>query len=360
MDFTMQAACAVVFTTALSGLGCSSSSEPSENVARSSDALSVYQWSADQKAGNSSSYDPASIATFQHNGDELSVMVHTGDDEGGDHDMYWALSRDGVSWLDDIKIDAMETGSPARLAAFNGHLYMVHTGEQDHSVWMSRLDTTSSPAPIAWRWGHDFLLPYKSVTSPALAVYSGSLYVIGSTPRTGQLWQATMSPAESFSAATDIPGQKSPWGSPSLTVYCPGVLCFAPTLFMAYRSSTDEVIMSGLQMGRRSSGAWWNPWVVTNVDGTHKQTSSQPALAAYQGSLHLVHTDPAQADRIMWTYYDGASWSTEVSLGGQRMYGSASLAARSDKLVMVHASDIADHHSTWPDFNTAVYSEYFQ
>jgi hypothetical protein len=352
MSFQIRAVCTVVLTTALAGLGCSANGEPTENVAQSNDALSVYQWSADQKAANSSSYNPASIATLTYAGHDYTIMVHTGDDIG-DHDMYWTASYDGISWSDDAKIDAMETNTPARLAAFNGKLYMVHTGDNDHSVWMSRFDTTS------WTWGHDFLLPYQSGTSPALAVYNGSLYLVGSTPGTGQLWQATMTTAEAFSGASDIPGQVSPSGAPALTVYCPRP-CLASTLYMTYRSSTNDVVMSGLQIGRRVSAGWWTPWLVANPDGTTKKTSVQPALAAYQGMMHLIHTDPNQGDRIMWTYYDGASWSSEVSIAGQLMYGSASLAARSDKLVMVHGSSKFDHSQSWPDFNTAVYSEYFQ
>ena len=50
MSFQIRAVCTVVLTTALAGLGCSANSEPTENVAQSNDALSVYQWSADQKA----------------------------------------------------------------------------------------------------------------------------------------------------------------------------------------------------------------------------------------------------------------------------------------------------------------------
>jgi len=38
----------------------------------------------------------------------------------------------------------------------------------------------------------------------------------------------------------------------------------------------------------------------------------------------------------------------------------ASMAALPDRLVMVHPRSTDDHNASWPDFNTAVYSETFQ
>jgi hypothetical protein len=247
----------------------------------------------------------------------------------------------------------MYTGTQAQLAAFNGYLYMVHTGDHDSSVWMSRFNTAS------WSWDHDFLLPYQSAYSPSIVSFNGALYIIGTTPGAGQVWQATMSTSEVFSAPSNLPGLTAFSGVPSLAVHCPGSFCFQPTLYMAYKSNISELTMSGLQVpiGRRGgTPTWWTPWVVTNTDGSHKKTSVPPALVSYGGNLHLVYTSLATSDRIMWTYYDGANWSTDVSIAGQLMWTRASLAARSERLVMVHTSSGADHTNG----DVPVYSEYFQ
>jgi hypothetical protein len=260
-------------------------------------------------------------------------------------------------WSDDEKI-GQATSTWPRLATFNGDVYMVHTGENDTNVWMSQLDTSGT-----WfAWKQDFLLPYKSWGSPAIAAYAGALYIVGATPTSGQLWMATMNAAGEFSAATDIPGQASPAGPPGLAAHR-AAAAREESLYMAYRSSKSNVIVtSRLTIAKGSSGAWTAPVPVPNsiTSGVNQQSEVQPALASYKGVLHMIHNEPALGDRIMWTYLDGASWSTEISIGDQRMFGFASMAALPDRLVMVHPSSTADHSASWPDFNTAVYSETFQ
>lgn len=350
--------------SSLSALGCAVSTDANdgnetavESTKASSEALSVYQWSSDYKAGNSSSAASAAVVAATWQGHDEGVMVHTGDDDG-DKEMYWAVSGDGRTWDNDQKIPNMTTSSPARLALFNNKIYMVHTGENDCSVWMSRIDTTVAP----WTWAHDFEIPYTSCSSPALAAYNGSLYLVGERFN-GQLWQATMSTSEVFSAAADIPGAISASGSPGITTYCASAFCYPGTLFIAYETPSSKVGMTGLQMtfGRRgATGSWWTPWLVTNTDGTVKRTSVSPALASYGGAMHLVDTDPATGDLIKWSYYDGSNWSPDVSIYNQEMADFASLASFPDQLVMVHPSSVADHQEGLPITHTEVYAEYFQ
>ena len=349
----------VLLAAGVSAMGCTADTT-TEDVGQSNDALSVYQWSANKTVSNNSSYDPSTIATYNWNGHDYNVIVHTGDDQG-DTDMWWAISYDGVTWNGDQQISGMYTSSPARLASFNGYLYMVHQGgggPNDHSVWMSRLDS-SGPN---WYWRKDYLIPYQSITTPGLVVANGALYIVGSTPGTAQLWYATMSTTETFSATTPV-GQAFA-GTPALTAYCPSApnfYCFPTPIYMAYRTSNNDIMMSSYSPPLwRRAGGWSAPWVVTNGNGTPKLSGAQPAIAVYNNILHMIHTDPAYGDRIMWSYFDGSSWSNEVSIGSQRMYGYASLAPRADRLVMVHPSSVASHEATWPDFNTDVWGEYFQ
>ena len=346
-----------ILVAAMSVLGCSvstSTDAPPENVGQTSADLSIYQWSADYAAGDSHSDDNASIATFNANGLELTFMVHTGADSG--KNMYFAYSKDGATWGSDQQIPNMYTSSTPHMAAFNGYLYMIHQGADDPgSVWMSRFNTST------WSWGQDYQLPYRSWGTPSLASYNGALYIVGNTASSGQVWQATMSATEVYSPASNIPGVTSLTDAPSLAVHCPGGFCYPATLYMAYRTTSFEVGMSGLQvpLGRRgtpTTPTWWTPWVVVNTDGTHKQTGATPALASYGGNLHLIDT-PLVGDYIEWSYYDGSSWSLDVNIRSQRMWGSASLAPRSNRLSMVHSSSRADHSYNG---NYQIYAEYFQ
>lgn len=366
MSSRMNAICTISLMATLSALGCTATtgSADGESVGQSNDPLSVYQWSSDYTTGGDA-FAGASIATLTVSGTEETVMVHTGDDRGN-VDLYWS-KYDG-SWSDDYEIPSMKSRDPAQIAAFNGKIYLVHTGENDNHVWMSRLDTST------WTWNQDFMLPYTSYSTPAIASYNGSLYIVGSTPGTGQVWQATMSTSETFSGATDIAGVTFR-GTPSLTVHCASTFCYPATLFMAYSGPNNTVMMSGLQatFSRRGvNSTWWTPWIVQNTDGSSKLTTTPPAIVSYGGNLHMVRTVPALADLIEWTYYDGSSWSNDVSIASQQMFvpsqdrfadpaknPSASLSARSNMLMMVHLSSTSGHDNTWGNSNTAVYAERF-
>jgi len=173
---------------------------------------------------------------------------------------------------------------------------------------------------------------------------------------------ATMSAAGVFSAPSDIPGQLSPGGAPGLAAHRP-VSEIVGSLYMAYRSGTNNVLVtSTLTIAKGSPGTWTPPVPVPNsiTKGLNQRTGVQPALASFQGVLHMTHNEPELEDRIMWTYLEGGSWSTEISIADQRMFSHASMAALPDRLVMVHPSSVADHSNSWPDFNTAVYAEIFQ
>lgn len=342
----------------ISALGCAANTNTDEGgettatTDATSEALSVYQWAPDSVANSSHSWTDASIATATFSGNEYTFMVHTGDN-AYDHSIYWAYSTNGIAWNSDNQIPAMYSNSQPQLAAFNGHLYMLHTGDNDRAVWMSRFN------PTTWSWDHDFLLPYQSWASPSIASYNGSLYIIGTTYPTGQVWQATMSTAEVFTPQADLPGITTSAASPSLAAHCPpgpSGICFSPVLYMAYVHS-GQLTMSGLPTSFRGGAAsWWTPWVVANVDGSLKGASKQPAIASYGGMLHIVRKGSTD-DRIMWTYYDGSNWSTDVSIGAEHMWGSASLAPRSNRLVMVHSSSDKDHSI---DGGNSVYGQYFQ
>lgn len=344
-----------LFTAVISG-GCAvsaSTDAPTENVGQTSDALSVYQWSADAPANNSHSHYPASIATFTTGGLERTYMIHTGNDTD-DHSIYWAESDDGITWNSDHRIPAMATLGEAHIAAFNGNLYLLHTGLANWTtVWMSRFNAATGT------WGQDFLTPYTSWEAPSMVSFNGALYIVGTHPDSSQVWAATMSTSEVFGNASDVPGMLSFGGSPSLAVHCPGSFCVQPTLYMASHGAYGYVNMTGLPstLGRRGAApTWWTPWTVVNTDGSTKTTTTVPALASYGGDLHLVYTSAATGDLIKWTYYDGSNWSPDVSIGSQEMSSFASLAARSNRLVMVHPSSAASFNNG----DVAVYAEYFQ
>jgi hypothetical protein len=81
--------------------------------------------------------------------------------------------------------------------------------------------------------------------------------------------------------------------------------------------------------------ATWSPSVP--VSGT--QSKSTPAVAVFQGVMHMVRNDPQQNNALVWsTSSDGLNWSGNQVLGTSSQTG-ASLAAFETSLHMVYLED---------------------
>jgi hypothetical protein len=81
--------------------------------------------------------------------------------------------------------------------------------------------------------------------------------------------------------------------------------------------------------------ALWSPSVM--VSGL--QSKSTPAVALFQGSMHMVRNDPQNNNALVWTTSaDGLNWSPDQPLGPQSQAG-ASIAAFGAVLHMVYLED---------------------
>lgn len=81
--------------------------------------------------------------------------------------------------------------------------------------------------------------------------------------------------------------------------------------------------------------ALWSP----SVPLSGLQSKSTPAVAVFQGVMHLVRNDPQQNNALIWsTSSDGLNWSADQLLGPSTQSG-ASLAAFESTLHMVYLED---------------------
>src|SRR5262249_1656367 len=120
-------------------------------------------------------------------------------------------------------------------------------------------------------------------------------------PANSQLWMASMSSAEVFTPATMLVGQFS--GSPaSLAVY-------AGRMYMAHFAPTTSTIVYNSY-----DGVHWGTDQIVPAGFFGGAIVGVPAIAAHDGYLHLVHTQ-ADGGYVFWTYFDGATWASEVTLG---------------------------------------------
>lgn len=292
-------------TLALSALcvsilaGCSAPAgddSADESTAKTDEALSVYQWTNDSAVPNESSQQGAAVYAYG-----FSFFLAHGGGCGGCTDLWYSIG-DINGFPKGDKPMNMWSWYPPTLAGFPNtttNVYVAHLGspQNDTHVYFARYNWGTSS------WNHDFMLPYQSKGTPAMAVYNNKLYMVGVTPQTNQLWMATMTPDEVFSAATPIPFMYS--GDP------PSLAVFQNRLYMVHHDGTGYDMVWNYFDGSQ--------WSFDRI--IHQDTVNPPTIAAYNGYLHMVHDGgPNDPSDIWWSYFDGITWSTQVSLGKQVGY----------------------------------------
>lgn len=308
-------------------------SSPEEDVASTSEALSPFQWTTDAKAGDNLSVKGGSVAL--HHG--KIHLVHQG--ENGSPDLWWS-TFDGTKWTDDKQLSNV-SGTRPTLVDFNGKLYMFHTGKASNQVFMARFDDVNG-------WSGSAPLSLTSNTSPGATFdAAGYLHVVGSTPGTNQLWEATMSSTEMFSTSSVLAAQSKT--SPSLTTV--GVVFDGEIVCMTFLEAESQRVMFATYNGR----GWNAPTPVPSaVPGTPLRSSFPPGIGSADATVHLVFDDATATGQIEWTYspYPFTSWATPVGLPGQflAVSGPAMTSALTfEDLFMVHPGK-TDHNIWYSTF----------
>jgi hypothetical protein len=226
----------------------------------------------------------------------------------------------GTTWTEPTQIPGQSTSQRVSLAAFNGFLYMVRTDlTYTTRLWVSRF------SPATGQWSTSFQIPHTSYFPPALVAFNSRLYLIGVDPGTKQLWSATMTADEVFTPSSPLPGQFST-SRVSAAV-------FACKLYIAHRAgSTTEVVYNSFD------GSHWGPdQIIPAGPGGAAILAAEPAIAERSGFLHLLHRDsaPVSGVPIWWTYFDGTTWASEVTVGQATTFYPPSLTAGGAGLVAI-------------------------
>ena len=165
---------------------------------QTSTSLQVSNWSPTWSPGNA--YLGGQIATL--NG--TTYMVRSGGfGSSNSRDLYWSKLT-SAGWTPGVPIPNQRSAYKVSLAAFNGFLYMVHSGDSDvEAVWISKFD------PDTETWSPNYMLSYRSYAGPpAIAAFDNRLHFIGTTREdpdeimpSYQMWTATMTADEEFTGA---------------------------------------------------------------------------------------------------------------------------------------------------------------
>jgi hypothetical protein len=287
-------------------------------------ALSVSNWNLNAR-GFADTWHGVQVGTL--NGDTYSVSV--GDCgrwdcfpyQETDHLHVEALLASGsLVGLPDAP--GQRSNSRVSLAPFNGYLYMVHSGTDGATTWISRYSPGTG-------WSPNYQIPYTSFAgSPAIVAYNNLLYFIGTGPYPYPMWYATMTAGESFSAPVAIPGHDSA-SRPSAAV-------LFGKLYFAHRWGSTGDLVYGVYDGTTWSAAAHIPG--GDAGGTLR--GLEPVIAADNGVLHLVHTRPEGTPLVWWTYFNGCNWvASEVSLGTLTSNQGPSLTQGGPGLVLVTELD---------------------
>lgn len=236
---------------------------------------------------------------------------------------WWKIVNGAVIWGGDVPNQS--ANSKVSLAAFNGYLYMLHTGSENSSAtYLSRFN----PANETWTQRSIGFTSFGG--PPAIVEYNNKLFLIGITNYPYGMWYATMDRNENFTPQRTIPGHDSA-SRPSATVAF-------NKLWFAHRWGQTGDIVYGTFDGTTWSGA---NHIYGGVNGGPIQ-GLEPVIASDGATLRLVHRRPN--DRFLWSQsYDGCRWAaTETSIGAQQSSLEPSLAQGGPGLVLISERDHND------------------
>jgi hypothetical protein len=308
------------------GLAFSACLDDPEDLGETTSELSVTNWSPKELVGADvqQAYRSAQVAAV--NG--VTYMVHSGrcgawscGGAGPANDLWWTkLTPNG--WTNDIKIPSQKASHKVSLAGFNGKLYMLHSGDSDTTaVWISSFNTSTE------QWSTNYKLGFTSKGGPpAIAAFNGKLHLVGSNPSDNRLWAASMSTSEVFTNAVTL----NQWSASrsSLAV-------FQNRLFVAHRDLMSATIV----YSSSADGTNWNAYqLIPGGANSGWLEGLEPVIAAHDGYLHLVHRRPGSSS-VFWTYFNGSSWPTEVTIGTLASSYDPSLANGGSGLVLVSTTD---------------------
>lgn len=297
---------------ALAGCVAPLDDEPTDELtSQAEQSLLVSNWSAPTQVSASTVWY-AQIATLAG----TTYMVHS----GPGNVMRWRQLV-GSNWTEPVQIAGQSTGQRVSLAPFNGFLYMVRTDlNQNTRLWVSRF------TPSTGQWSTSFQIPHTSFFPPALAAFNNRLYLIGVDPSTKRLWSATMTADEVFSASSPMQGHFSASRVSAAVANC--------KLYIAHRAgNTLEVVYNSF-----NGSQWGSDQIIPAGAGGAPIAAAEPVIAERAGYLHLLRRDPTNSTShvpVWWTYFDGASWASEVTIGSATTYYPPSLTTGGPGLVAI-------------------------
>jgi Astacin (Peptidase family M12A) len=246
--------------------------------------------------------------------------------------MHYREHTFAVDWLNGATIPLQRSSFRPALAAVNSELHMVHLGvSPSNDLWHAKWTPSGG-------WTDDVLIEdQKSWTTPALAVFNGELHMVHSgRSHPDELWHSSFPAAgalgRDWRPNVKIKDQESR-ATPALAV-------FNGELHMVHlgSSGSDQLWHASFPAGG-ALGQGWND--DAEIDGEKSRTV--PSLCEFGGMLHLAYVNGPSI--TMWhSTFDGTEWSTRDNRDNNRPPLGPALAEFAGSL---HAAFIGDNGRMW-------------
>ena len=251
--------------------------------------------------------------------------------------MHYSTRGRAVDWRPGSVLEAQGTKAAPAVAVYNNQLHMVHLGDSTNNIWWSIFDgqtwKTAKGAP-----GNATIPGQKSKASPALAVFDRKLHMVHLGDSSNDIWWSmydgdSWKQSNGLGGNEKIPHQKSK-ASPALAV-------FNGRLHMVHLGDSSNELWMSIYDGiswKQSNGLAGNEKIPGQL------SKSAPSLAVFNNRLHMLHSGNSSND-IWWSMYDGVSWKKSDGTEGnekipeQKSKVSPSLAVFNNELHMVHLGD---------------------
>jgi len=233
---------------------------------------------------------------------------------------------DPDTWTTNEKIAGKKSGSRPAVTVFQNMLFMVRMADSSHGM----LWCTSSDGV---NWSDDQAIPnQKTHTAVGLAEYNGALHMIHLGDSDNQLWWSRFDGAtwidSSGNEGDEKLGTQHSEGTPALAVY--------------------NGILHMVHMDNSSHEIWWSMYDGTSWKDSHGNVGDQkiksqlsqspPSLAVFGGKLHMLHIGD-DSNNLWWSAYDGDVWWSNRRIRCQLSQQTPALAAQGGLLHMVHMGD---------------------
>jgi hypothetical protein len=244
------------------------------------------------------------------------------------------LSVDTGSQVNITDQNSAESSAPPALAEFNNRVYMAYIGSGSSNLYICYWDGSQWHGQTKITDQNDA----KSGSSPALAAFNGRLYLAfrGSGASTN-LYICSSADGTNWGSQTKITDQNDAQTSSS-----PALAAFNGRLYLGYRgwgASTSLYVCSS------SNGTSWGSQTnVTDQNGAQTTVTAGPSLAAFGGALYMGYEGAAGtgvngADLYVCSTTNGTTWGSQTNLAeinGAQGYDGVALAANGSLMMAVY------------------------